>query len=391
MKPESNSSSQSAPLRPVPRAPCSGHAPETLPPGLLEAVVDEAPLALALIGVDGRIIFDNHEYEKLAAGLDAGELAYLVLEMALPGWRQIVAAPAFKGFHARELRIDYPGGAAASRWFSCSLRPIVSGAVRGDPCLLLVIDDVSGPHQEQEKMRLAVLRAHLLEEEHADVLRESLSAALFRLEGPLNMLGSIINLIRHSEPAMSGALDSALAEGRERLEELRRLIPLGRREASILVNLNEVLHDVLDVSTPRLLQNGITVSWRPTAILPAITGQPMRLHALFKALVDNAIDALSGRGWKTREMSLSTHISENYVQVFIDDRGPGIPAELRLKVFEPFFTTRASHGQHLGTGLSRALEIACEHGGALELAGAPGGGCRAFVELPAGHKTGADE
>jgi signal transduction histidine kinase len=55
-----------------------------------------------------------------------------------------------------------------------------------------------------------------------------------------------------------------------------------------------------------------------------------------------------------------------------------------LKAFEPFFTTRNDREQRLGTGLSRALQVAIEHGGALELREAPGGGCRARVELPLG-------
>jgi len=231
-------------------------------------------------------------------------------------------------------------------------------------------------------MRFAALRAHLLEEEHADVLRESLSAALFRLEGPLDAMASTIERLRHSDPAAAATLAAALAEGRARLEELRRLIPPCSREGATLVNLNEVLHGVLDVSTPRLLQNGVTVSWRPTAVLPAVTGRPLQLHALFKALVDNAIDAVSERGWRTREVSLTTTLADDCVQVCIDDSGPGVPHDVRLKAFEPFFTTRP---RRLGTGLSRALEVACEHGGAVELTDAPGGGCRAFVELPAGH------
>ncbi|MDR1661557.1 MAG: nitrogen fixation negative regulator NifL [Azoarcus sp.] len=354
---------------------------------LLEAVVDEAPAALALIGVQGRVILDNQEYKKLVADLDAREPAHLILDTALPDWRRAILAPGFGGFRARELRIDRPGSAGgfpALCWLSCSLLPIEDEA-RETPCLLLAVSDVSNLRHDQEKMRLTALRARLAEEEHADVLRESLSAAFFRLEEPLNMMASAIKLLKHADPEMAKVLSTAADEGRKRLEELRQLIPPERREAFAPVNLNEILHDVLNVSIPRLLENGITVSWRPVAILPAITGRPMQLHALFKALVDNAIDALSARGWKNREMSLSTRISEDYVQVFIDDRGPGVQPEWRLKVFEPFFTTRTGR-RHLGTGLSRALEIACEHGGAVAISDAPGGGCRAFVELPTGGR-----
>ena len=371
--------------------------PEILWQTLIESVVDEAPMALALLDETGRVVLDNQEYKKLYTDLGTTEPAHLLLETAVPEWRAtLLGAITPEKIHARELRIDRPGGAAL-RWYSCSVLPIATdvsdeNADIAKRYLLLVVNDVSALRQGQEKARLAALRALLAEEEHAEVLRESLSAVLYRLEGPLNVMHSAIGMLKTREPAMSGALSAALADGRAHLKELRQLIPPGTREAVTPVNLNEVLRDVLDVCTARMLLNGITVNWQPTATLPAILGCPMQLHSLFKALMDNAIDALSQRGWKLREISLSTAPSGDYVQVIIDDRGPGVPAELRLKVFEPFFTTRPQQGQHLGTGLSRALQVASEHGGSLELTDAPGGGCRALVELPIGKigKTGAE-
>ncbi|MDR3087897.1 MAG: nitrogen fixation negative regulator NifL [Azoarcus sp.] len=372
------------------QSPRASLPPEILWKTLIESVVDEAPMALALLDETGRVVLDNQEYKKLYTDLGTTEPAHLLLETAVPEWRTtLLGTGSSRKIHARELRIDCPGGAAL-RWYSCSVLPIATDdASTAKRYLLLVVSDVSALRQGQEKARLAALRALLAEEEHAEVLRESLSAVLYRLEGPLNVMNSAIGMLKTREPAMSGALSAALADGRAHLEELRQLIPPGTREAVTPVNLNEVLRDVLDVCSARMLLNGITVNWQPTAILPAILGRPMQLHSLFKALVDNAIDALSQRGWTLREISLFTAPSDDYVQVTIDDRGPGVPAELRLKAFEPFFTTRAH--QHLGTGLSRALQVASEHGGSLELRDAPGGGCRALVELPIGKPGRAGE
>ena len=77
----------------------------------------------------------------------------------------------------------------------------------------------------------------------------------------------------------------------------------------------------------------------------------------------------------------------DHVDVAIEDSGPGIPAELRYKVFEPFFTTRGekngSHGSgHLGTGLSSAQQIVADHDGAIEIGTPADGGCRVRVVLP---------
>ncbi|MDR2364757.1 MAG: nitrogen fixation negative regulator NifL [Zoogloeaceae bacterium] len=369
---------------------CAGLPPEIFRQVLVELVVDEAPMALALLEESGEVILDNREYRKLSAELAVPKPAHLVLDMARPDWRvSLLGAGASGEFHAQELRIDQPGGAA--RCFSCSAIPLVTeddGCVKSTAChyLLLVISDISALRQEQERARLTALRALLAEEEHTEVLRESLSAALYRLEGPLNVMRSAIGMLKSREPAMSGALSAALAEGRAHLEELRQLIPLDTHEAFAPVNLNAVLRDVLDVCTARMLSNGITVNWRPATALPAILGRPLQLHSLFKALVDNAIDALSQRGWKTREISLTTRLKQDCAEIIIDDRGPGVPVGLRLKAFEPFFTTRGNQKQHLGTGLSRALQAAIEHGGTLALRDAPGGGCRALVELPLENK-----
>jgi hypothetical protein len=105
---------------------------------------------------------------------------------------------------------------------------------------------------------------------------------------------------------MSVALADAIAAGQQALEELRSMIPGETREAIGPVNLNELLRDVLDLSTSRLLAAGITVSWKPQAMLPALQGAPNKLRSLFKALIDNAIEAMNTRGCRERELTLAS-------------------------------------------------------------------------------------
>ena len=59
---------------------------------------------------------------------------------------------------------------------------------------------------------------------------------------------------------------------------------------------------------------------------------------------------------------------------------------LRLKVFEPFYSTRKAGGRHLGTGLSSAQQVAADHDGVIEIDAAEAGGCRVRVVLPALRK-----
>ena len=78
------------------------------------------------------------------------------------------------------------------------------------------------------------------------------------------------------------------------------------------VNLNELLRDVLEVCTPRLLRAGVVVDWHPAATLPPLLGRPLQLRMLFKALVDNAIEAMDTKGWKRRELTLATSVVRNW-------------------------------------------------------------------------------
>jgi signal transduction histidine kinase len=70
--------------------------------------------------------------------------------------------------------------------------------------------------------------------------------------------------------------------------------------------------------------------------------------------------------------------------VLISDSGPGIPPDVKDKIFAPFFTTRQGG---TGLGLSVAQHIAVEHGGSIAAENAPEGGARFTLWLPIGGET----
>jgi nitrogen fixation negative regulator NifL len=364
---------------------------------LIESVIDAAPMAIALLDEAGKVLLDNQAYKKLVADLGVPEPADLLLAALAKA-----TTPGKGG--GIDVRIDRAGG-RAPRWFCCTTQMLEIHDESADgffdrprqPSLLLIASDVTALHAEQEKARAAALKAMLAEEEHAATLRESLSAALYQIEEPINVIASAVALMRgRGEGMMAGVLDEAVAGARARIEELRGLLPAERRggqndEAAARINLNEVVRDVLDISTQRLLAAGITVDWQPEPVLPVLLGSPLRLRSVVKTLLDNAIDAIAGsragKGKARREIAMTTQARRDGVVLTLDDSGPGIPPELRLKVFEPFFSASGQVGRHLGTGLSRAQQIAADHGGIIDILDAPQGGCRVRVELPTGRSA----
>ena len=355
---------------------------------LIESVVDAAPMAFALLDPTGRVVLDNQEYKKLVTDLRAKEPAHALLDTLLPGWHDTLAArPAQCAFASRETRIDRHGG--RPRWLSVTSSVIDMHSdcadsyfcAAGQPGLLLVISDITSLRDEQERARASALQAVLAEEERTAAIREGLSAALFRLEEPMNVMASAVAVLQRRDPNTAAMLQLALGSSREHMETLRQVIPQSPQEIVVGVNINEILRDVLEVSTPRLLAAGVVVDWQPAATVPPILGRPLQLRMLFKALVDNAIEAMNVKGWKRRELSLISELVDDRIVVSILDTGPGIPPEWRVKAFEPFFTAKNGSGKHIGTGLSRAQQVVADHGGIIDLDESPSGGCAAIVEL----------
>jgi nitrogen fixation negative regulator NifL len=355
---------------------------------LTESVIDSAPMAFALLDQTGRVILDNQEYKKLVSDLHTKEPAHTLLDSLLPHWQDILKeSPDKCNFANREARIDRAAG--RPRWLSISASIIEMNSdcadnyfcTGGSPGLLMVISDVSSLREEQERARNSALQAVMADEERTAAIREGLSAAIYRLEEPMNIMASAANVLQRRDPASASVLLQALSASREHMETLRQVIPQSPQEILVSTNLNEILRDVLEICTPRLLGAGIVVDWQPAATLPSITGRPRQLRMLFKALVDNAIEAMNIKGWKRRELSLTSEIKHDCIVVSVSDTGPGIPSEWRHKAFEPFFTAKNGSGRHIGTGLSRAQQVVADHGGIIDLEESASGGCRAIVEF----------
>jgi signal transduction histidine kinase len=113
-----------------------------------------------------------------------------------------------------------------------------------------------------------------------------------------------------------------------------------------------------------------------------MSAYPNAIRSLFNYLLDNALDALKESGKTHREIQILSRESDEYLEVDIIDNGPGIDEELRLKVFEPFFSGWKQRRGHAGMGLTMAQEVVATHGGHLDIDSPLNGGCRVRVSLP---------
>jgi len=124
------------------------------------------------------------------------------------------------------------------------------------------------------------------------------------------------------------------------------------------------------------LKSGVTVVRDYAPNLPHICAYGGELNQVWTNLIDNAIDAMNGKG----ELRIHTQQVLDRVLVEICDNGPGIPPEIQARIFDPFFTTKGV-GQGTGLGLDTACRIAHKHHGDIRVESKPGD-TRFQVDLP---------
>jgi signal transduction histidine kinase len=126
------------------------------------------------------------------------------------------------------------------------------------------------------------------------------------------------------------------------------------------------------------LKEGVEVTRHYAEDLPEIEGHGSELNQVWTNLVDNAVDAMAGRGAID---IYADRTDGDGVQVRICDTGPGIPPDVLPRLFEPFFTTKPP-GVGTGLGLHISHAVVAGHGGRIEVESKPGQTCF-IVTLPA--------
>jgi signal transduction histidine kinase len=102
-------------------------------------------------------------------------------------------------------------------------------------------------------------------------------------------------------------------------------------------------------------------------------------------LINNAFQALSADNGKriteNGKVTLTTKNQGDKIEITISDNGPGIPDDIKDKIFQPFFTTKPT-GQGTGLGLSLSYDIVKAHGGEIRLQQNPIRGSIFIISLP---------
>ena len=155
-----------------------------------------------------------------------------------------------------------------------------------------------------------------------------------------------------------------------------------QRSAHGSVDLERCLRSTVQLLGYSLQRAGIRIDVQVEGNLPRVQGDAGALNQVFLNLLKNAGEALETRGGR---IGVDARREGTTVLVEIRDDGPGVAAEVRARLFEPFVSTKDA-GRGTGLGLSISHRIVTEHAGTLELRSEPGEGAVFAIRLPAGER-----
>lgn len=161
------------------------------------------------------------------------------------------------------------------------------------------------------------------------------------------------------------------------------------------VDVNDILMDIMKITRESLInQFNIHLHMDAAPDLPPVMADKNSLKQVFINLLKNAFEAMpDGGNLHLRTRHVSSRIGTGfpngdtdypgYVEITISDDGPGIPADIRTRLFEPYTSTK--RGNHSGLGLSIVHKIIQTLKGTITCESEPGDGTTFRIDLPSAH------
>jgi signal transduction histidine kinase len=218
----------------------------------------------------------------------------------------------------------------------------------------------------------------LLQRERADRLMsvEAATAAMaHEVRQPLTAIATYsracLRWLKRTPPDLEevrGSLDSIIASSHRADDVIASIRGLYRKTISqrTMIDVNTVVRQALNLLNYDLQANQILAATKYQENLPQINADDTQVQQVVLNLIKNAIDAMRSAPPGKRDLRLTTRLDDknSMVSIIVEDSGPGINAEERDRIFNPFFTTKSVG---MGLGLSLCRTIVEDHGGRLRL------------------------
>ncbi len=232
------------------------------------------------------------------------------------------------------------------------------------------------------------LHGRMLQVARLATIGEMAAGVAHELNQPLTAIANYANacerLLAHPDAELEEvrrALREVASQAVRASEILRRLRALARSQPieRAWVDMNSVITEILQLMQSDARVHGAQLALELAEGLPRVSVDRVQIQHVILNLVRNGLEAVATSGAASPQVRIGSACSGSFVEVSVRDNGPGLAAEARERMFDPFFSTKAS-GTGLGLPISHTVVSA--HGGTLGYrANQPHGACF-YVLLP---------
>jgi signal transduction histidine kinase len=239
-------------------------------------------------------------------------------------------------------------------------------------------------HRDRER-RIKEMEAVLIHLSRVSELGQNVSSLVHEVNQPLTAISNYIAAgLRFVESSDTERLKRVLQQSAEQAERATAIVRslrdfITRHEAEKDVgNLQEVLQHAVRLALVGIRAPERSIEIRPDPTAASALFDKVQIEQVVFNLVRNAMEAMENTDRCALTVTTKP-VPGNMVEVSVADTGPGLPLDIRARLFEPFVTTKASG---LGVGLSICRVIIEAHGGRLQAEDNPEGGTIFRFTLP---------
>jgi PAS domain S-box-containing protein len=143
-------------------------------------------------------------------------------------------------------------------------------------------------------------------------------------------------------------------------------------------NINQPIEEAIQLSSVTLRKSEIKLEKELSKDLPQCNADPHLIEEVILNLITNAAEAMKGIEFD-KKIEITSSMGNKRILVKISDSGPGVPSNLKGKIFDPFYTTKDGS---TGIGLSLSHRVITDHGGSLSVGQSKWGGAEFIIEIP---------
>jgi signal transduction histidine kinase/CheY-like chemotaxis protein len=236
------------------------------------------------------------------------------------------------------------------------------------------------------KDRSRDLYQQLLQAEKLAVLGQTISTVAHELNNPLATILSWAERLAEQAPdgTTKRGIDAIIAATDRATRTVRNLLAFSRPRPSTrsMIDLNHVVRETLELRADDQAAANVDVVTALAAGLPPIFADAHRIQQVLLNLMNNAEQAMvSAHGRGSLVVRTWHDAALNTVSFEVSDDGPGLAPEIKTRIFDAFFTTKAA-GEGTGLGLAVTYNIVKDHGGRIRVESEPGRGTSFVVDLP---------